>query len=310
MKKLFIVFAALFITLAAHATEVITIYSPYTPTHRGHAAIYKILEKANLAQTRYKFVLELKPGAAGVTALKAMDNSADNSLAIIHASFVQNILDGSIQEQNYVPISSLGDACWFIVSKFGDEKLGFKSLTTSNEKLMFGGVGVGSASHLTSIEIGTTINREILFIPFNSAADAAILLVGNHEVNLGIMDMNAYQSLATKNPNLKRLGIHCNRRHPEAKWVQTTREQGINSPYVFNTFVASVNLSSVRQKEFASIIDQAILDLGADQILEMSAFHPPVFDRISVIKYHQERIALLKTSIAKNQSQIDKYRGR
>jgi tripartite-type tricarboxylate transporter receptor subunit TctC len=305
--KLLIAVYLFFISVSVFAAEIITVVSPYTARHQGHAAIYKILEKANANQNKYRFILDLKPGAAGVTALRNLDNSHTDTIGIIHASFVQNSLSGLINEENYIPISSLGDACWFIVSKVGNEQQGLKSLIDVKENLIFGGVGVGSASHLTVIEISQLINRPIQFVPFQSAADAGVLLLGNHEINMAIMPMNEFTALNSKNNNLKRLAIHCNRRHPEAKWVSTTREQGVLSPYVINTFVVHKNMPSEKQKELSTILDQSIVQVGADTILDISAFHPPVFDNIPVTKYHNHRITILKNSIKKHQVEIEKF---
>lgn len=307
MKFLFTLYL-LTLSMLASAGEVITIVSPYTAKHQGHAAVYKILEKANTSQTKYKFILELKPGAAGVTALRQLDNSSDASIGIIHASFVQNALSGAINEDNYVPISSLGDACWFVVSKLGNEQQGLKSLSNVKENLIFGGVGVGSASHLTMIEISQLLKRPIQFIPFQSAADAGVLLVGDHEINMVLMPMNEFVALHAKNNTLKRLAIHCNRRHPEAAWVTTTREQGITSPYVLNTFVVHKNMPLEKQKELSTILDQSILEVGADTILNISAFHPPVFDKIPVARYHANRVTVLKNSLTKHQAEIEKFK--
>lgn len=309
MKKLIGILMSLAASWAsANTTEIINISSPYTASHRGHVAIHKMLERANQSQTQYRFILNLKPGGAGVVALRSVDSAPETTIGLIHASFVQNSIDGLIDETNYVPISSLGDACWFIVSKFGDEKTGFKSLSNHTGNLMFGGVGVGSASHLTSIEIGSTINKSIQWVPFQSAADANILMVGNHDLNLSIMSASEFDSLYEKNKNLKRLGMHCNRRHPSAAWVLTTKEQGIKSPYVFNTFVVSKNMPLAKQRQLAGILDQSIIDVGADYILESSSFHPPVFDKIPVAKFHSERVLLIKDSLKKHQLEIDRFK--
>ncbi len=307
MKFLFgLVLAAL--TTVTSASEVVSIVSPYTPKHQGHAAIYKILEKANSAQSKYKFILELKPGGAGVTALRHVDSSTASSIGLIHASFVQNAIDGAINEENYVPISSIGDACWFIVSKVGDERRGLQSLAEVKENLIFGGVGVGSASHLTAIEISQVIKKPIQFIPFQAAADAGVLLVGNHELNMAIMPMAEFVALHSKNNNLKRLAIHCNRRHPEANWVATTKEQGVQSPYVLNTFVVHKTMPAEKQKELAALLDQAITEVGADTILNISAFHPPLFDKIDVARYHASRVSLLKNALTKHRLEIEKFK--
>lgn len=292
----------------ASAVEVINIVSPYTASHKGHAAIYKILEKANASQKQYNFVLELKPGGAGVLALKSVDRAPATTIGLIHPSFVQNSIDGAIQEENYVPISSLGDACWFIVAKLGDEHRGIKSLAGTNQRLVFGGVGIGSASHLTALELGTVIKKEVEFVPFQSAADAGILLVGNNEVNLNMMPMNEFEALVTKNSSLKRLAIHCPRRHLDAKWVATTREQGIVSPYIFNTFVVNKEMLLAKQKELGAILDQAMISVGTATILDISGFYPPVFDKVPVGKYHSERVLLLKDTIGRYQSEISKFK--
>jgi len=243
-----------------------------------------------------------------VVALTSMDRSPNTSIGLIHASFVQNSIDGLIREENYVPISSLGDACWFIVAKSGNEHQGIKSLAGTNDRLVFGGVGIGSATQLTALGLGIAIKKEVQFVPFQSAADAGILLVGNNEVNLGIMPMNDFESLHSRNNNLKRLAMHCPRRHPDAKWVATTREQGVVSPYVFNTFVVSKEMHLAKQKELGAILDQAIVSVGSTTILDISGFHPPVFDKVPVSKYHNERVMLFKEALIRHQADINKFK--
>lgn len=293
-------------TTCVGAQETIRVVSPYTASHKGHAAIYKILEKANSSQHRYNFILELKPGGAGVIALRSVDRAPTSSIGLIHALFVQNSIDGLIQEENYVPISSLGDACWFIVAKSGDEQQGIKSLINTNERLVFGGVGIGSASHLIALGLSAAIKKEVEFVPFQSAADAGILLVGNNEVNLNLMPMNEFETLYTKNNSLKRLAIHCPRRHHDAKWVATTQEQGIIGPYVFNTFVTNKEMPVSKQKELGTILDQAIAGIGNKTILDISGFHPPMFDKVPVSKYHSERVQIIKDALLRYQSEISK----
>jgi tripartite-type tricarboxylate transporter receptor subunit TctC len=65
--------ALLFLTLPAMAQEVITVYSPYSAGHGGNVAFQKVLQRANVEQKKYVFVMELKPGAQGVIALTTMN---------------------------------------------------------------------------------------------------------------------------------------------------------------------------------------------------------------------------------------------
>lgn len=120
--------------------------------------------------------------------------------------------------------------------------------------------------------------------------------------------MHEFEALVTKNSSLKRLAIHCPRRHLDAKWVATTREQGIVSPYIFNTFVVNKEMLLAKQKELGAILDQAMISVGTATILDISGFYPPVFDKVPVGKYHSERVLLLKDTIGRYQSEISKFK--
>ena len=292
------------LALAAQA-EVITIKSPYTAQHAGHAALYKIIEKANIAQTQYNFILELKPGANGLLAVKDMDRTPDTSLALINAGYVQNIIDNMLNEANYVPVMSLGDACWFIVGNVGKEQQGLKSLIEVSQELVYGGVGFGTASHLISLSISEKINRPIRFIGFKSAADANITLAGENGVHLGMMTANEYLSLKTRNPRLQRLAVHCERRLSDAPNIATTKEQGINAPYVFNTILSSVNMPVAKLQEIKAILNNAVVTVGQEQLLAISDFNPPNFRNQSVDNYHKEKVRVMTTSLIKHRAEIE-----
>lgn len=293
---------------SANAEDTIVIKSPYNATHAGHAAFYKIIAEANAQQNKYNFVLQLKPGAQGVVALRDLDKTPNNSLSIIAAAFVENYLTNQINRDSYVPITALGDACWFLVSKVGDEQRGIDSLANTTEELVISGVGIGTAIHLLSFEIAAKIKRPIEFIAFKSAAEGNILLVGDHKINLGLMPLTEYQNLKSKNPNLKLLALHCDIRHTQAPNIKTTREQGITSPLVFNTVVASVNMNPDKRKELADILDKALLAVGKDEILDLSQFNPPIFNNIGVDIYHKSKINMMESALKKHNSAIEKTR--
>ena len=52
----------------------------------------------------------------------------------------------------------------------------------------------------------------------------------------------------------------------------------------------------------------AMVEIGADQILEISAFYPPVMARQPIAEYHQERIELLKTAIGRHRAEVQKFK--
>ena len=302
MKKLI---ATLLAALALHAqAEIITLKSPYGAQHAGHAALYKIMEKANTAQPQYNFILELKPGGNGLVALKDMDRTPATSLGLINAGYAQNIMDNLLNETNYVPVMALGDACWFVVSNQGNEQQGLKSLTGGKD-LVMASVGIGTATHLASMEIAEKINHPIRFISFKSAGEANIVLAGENGVHISVMSHNEFTNLKTRNPRLQRLAVHCERRLPDAPGVATTKQQGITAPYIFNTIVANVNMPPAKLQEIKIILNNAVVAVGQDQILAMSDFNPPNFRNQSVDDYHKEKVRVMKAALIKHRAAIE-----
>jgi tripartite-type tricarboxylate transporter receptor subunit TctC len=303
MKKLIATLLTV-LALQAHA-QVITLKSPYNAQHAGHSAIYKIFEHANSSQKKYTFMLELKPGGQGTIALKDMDRTPATALGLIAAPYVQNTIDGVLNEADYVPVTSLGDACWFIISNVGDEKEGVKSLLSASPDLVGSVVGIGSATHLAMIEISDKLNRPYRYVNFKSAAEGNVLLAGNNGVNFGIAPNAEFLNLKNINPSMQRLAMHCERRHPQAPHVATTRQQGIDAPYVFNTVLASVNMPVERRQEIKTILDNAILAIGQDQILAISDFNPPVFRQLNVEEYQKQKMVAMKRALTKHRSKIE-----
>jgi tripartite-type tricarboxylate transporter receptor subunit TctC len=307
MKKLFAILITI-LTFSAQAVENITIKSMYNAQHTGHVALYKIMEQANAVQQQYNFVLEMKPGANGTLAVKDMNRVPTTSLALINAAYVQNTIDNVLNEADYVPVMSLGDACWFLVGNVGSEQQGLKSLTTATQSLVLGGPGIGSASHLMSLELSEKINVPIRFVSFKSGAEANIVLTGENGVHLSFMTANEYSSLKTQNPRLQRLAVHCERRLPEAPGVATTKQQGVNSPYIFNTVLASVNMPATKLQEIKTILNNAVRAVGQEQILAMSDFNPPNFRNQSVDDYHKEKVRIMKNALIKYRAEIETAR--
>jgi tripartite-type tricarboxylate transporter receptor subunit TctC len=306
--KFITIIVSVCLCLVANAAEIITIKSPYAANHIGHVAIYRLIEKANQSQNTYRLMLELKPGDQGVVALKSMDQSFNNSLSVIHAAYVENSMSGKIIESDYVPISSLGNACWLLISKIGNETEGLASLAKYSGEVVIGAPGIGSATHLTVIEISEKIKKPIQYVSFKSAAEANLLMVGNNEINFGIASYRELQNLQLSNPTIKPLATHCPHRHSELQNVRTTSEQRIDAPYVFNTIVANKNMPASKRAELATLIDTSLKEVGEETVFQLSDFSPPIFRNQDIVQFHNLQINILKKMLAKHKSVIQSYK--
>lgn len=281
MKKLLIITSILLASLA-NASEIIKIYSPYSPGHSATPALYRVLDEANNSQSIYKFIVEFKPGGNQIIAVKLLD---DRSLAIIAPAFVENVASGKLKESDYIPVHAFGDACWAVVTN--------KPLTGTKE-FVVGGVGFGNAAHLTALALGEKYKFDVRYIVFKSNNDALINMAGNNGVNFVIDKYEAYESLKTKNPSLQAVAVSCPKRLPQAPEVKTLKELGIDAPYVFNIAVANREMPDARRIAIGKILNSATEKVGEQEIYKLSAMRPPLFSGISAEQFYTNSVSLIK----------------
>lgn len=283
----------LFAASAATAKETIKIYSPYSPGHSATPALMRVVDVANESQQIYKFVVEFKPGGNQIIAVKSLD---DSSLAIIAPAYVENVESGKLQEEDYVPLHSFGDACWAVVTN--------KSLTGQRE-FTVGGVGFGNAAHLTALALGEKYNFNVRYIVFRSNNDALVNMAGDNGVEFVIDKYEGYQSLKTKNAKMQMVAASCPRRLPQEPEIKTLKEMGIDAPYIFNITVAHRSMPTGRQVAISSILNQATLKVGRDEFFKLSAMSPPIFDNVSDAEFYNRSTSLVKKLQKKYKEQID-----
>ena len=292
MKKFILgIFAAF--ALSAQATETIRVYSPYSASHSGTPALLRVLDQANSSQNIYRFIPEFKPGGNQIIAVKSVDA---NSLAIIAPAYVENVESGKLNENDYIPVYALGDACWAVITNGALE--GAKEITV-------GGVGFGNAAHLTALALGEKYNFNVRYVVFRSNNDALVNMTGNNGVEFVVEKYESYEGLKTKNPSLRVIAASCPKRLPQAPKLKTLKELGIDAPYVFNIVVANREMPAGRRVAISKILNDATLALGEEEIFKISAMRPPVFDGVSVDDFYSKSVNLVKNLQKKYRSKIE-----
>lgn len=302
--------AFLGIGFASHAAETITIVNPYSPSHSATPATLRIIKEANALQSEFEFVVEYKPGGNQVLAVKQMDASPTNRLAIIAPAYVENTTNGRLNRGDYAPVHALGDACWAVISNKGNEAGGVASLRGEKE-IIVGGVGIGNAAHLTSLLAGEKYGFRVKYIVFKSNNDALVNMTGNNGVNFVIDRIENYESFKTANPNLQILAASCPKRLPGVPTVKTLKEQGIDAPYIFNITIANKSMPVAKRERISKILNDATVKVGEAEITQLSGMSPPVFNKISTDKFYTDSIATVEVLSIKFDSVInDAQRGR
>jgi hypothetical protein len=292
--KILSLIAVFLISFTASATVPIKIYSPYSPGHSATPAMLKIINEANISQNIYKFSLEFKPGGNQIIAVKSLD--PQNSLAIIAPAFVENVVSGQLNKQDYVPVYALGDACWAVITN---------KLLKAQQEFVVGGVGYGNAAHLTALALGEKHKFSVRYIVFKSNNDALVNMAGDNGIEFVIDRFEGYSNLKSKNPKLTMIAASCPTRLPQAPNVPTLKELGVNAPYIFNIIIAHRDMPRGRQVAIAKILEAATDRIGDTEIYKLSAVRPPQFDRISAEQFYNKSISTVKNLQNKYKTQIE-----
>jgi len=310
-SQLLILFLTL-LSISAAAAEIITIVSPYGPSHGGTAADYRLIERANSLQQKYRFVLEFKPGAQQLLALKEIDQHPQQKLAIVAPSIVENTRNNTVDVNDYIPVSAIGDACWVVVSNLGQQQQGinsFKQVQITRNEITAGGVAFGNAAHLTALEIAQKYNLGVRYVVFKSNTEALIQgMISSNDVNLVIVPFRDFESLRTHRPQLTALAVSCPTRLPQLPTVKTLREQGITVPYIFNATVAHRLMESSRREEIASILQEALQSLGAPTIQQLSDMSPPTLRGLNLKTWFDNSYYIIDQLLEKHTVSIGKNR--
>jgi tripartite-type tricarboxylate transporter receptor subunit TctC len=301
MKKIFL--SILLLANISFAAEHITIFSPYSPSHSGTPAIFKIIEEANKSQQDYIFNLEFKPGGQQLVAVKEMDKNPNTSLSIIAPKFVEHTMTGKLDENSYIPVHALGDACWAVISNLGTTGKGVASLE-GIDKLVVGGVGVGNASHLPGLQIGDKLGATVRYIVFKSNFEALMLMVNDGSINLVVDRMQHYQNFKNKGIPLNILAVSCPTRVRMMPDIPTLKEQGIDAPFVFNITVASKSMPKDKRDRISGVLNMSTKNVGAEEIHRLSDMNPPIFLNISAETYFKNSTEIVKTLLEKHKEKI------
>lgn len=299
------------LTISAMAREPILIQNGSSASQPNVPTYMRTLEIANKIQNKYEFVLEMKPGANGALALRAMDLSPTNRLATIAPAFVENSKQGLINEADYVPVLAQGDACWAIITNVGDTKKGVSSLQGQKE-ITVGGTGFGNAAHITSIMLGEKYGFNVRYIVYKSNFDALVAMASQNDINFVIERINNFKTFKEKNPRLQVLGINCPMRNPLMPEVRTLKEQGFDTPTIFFMIVANVKMPKERRDEISSILEEAQKILGQKYMFESSDVLSPQFSNpaISTVDFFSKRTSQMHYLTRKYKDQIELARNK
>jgi tripartite-type tricarboxylate transporter receptor subunit TctC len=293
-------------SMIVDAKELITVEFSSIPSQSNATPYLKMLDIANSLQDKYEFVLEFKPGGNSLVAMKAMDQSPTNRISTTSPAFAENVLSGQLNENDYVAITTQGDACWAVITNIGDTRTGIASLKGQKE-IVVGGVGYGTSAHLAAIIISKRYGFKIRYIPYKANIEALIQMASGQPINFVIERISNYKNFKQKNPNLEVLGINCPHRNPLMPEIKTLAEQGFDVPTIFMTTLANVKMPVEKRREISQILDQAQMQLGNKYMMESADMYAPMFanPKISTEEFFNRRVLQMKVLLHRYEKEVE-----
>lgn len=279
MKKIFFVWL-FFVSNIVLAQETIVVMNALSPSHSGTAHTLALVETANKVQNKYRFQVEFKPGGFESIALKQVLTDPRRYLSV-HTNTVAEAVDrGFVDINNYVPVFSQGDFCWMAIATLGPSGSQLSDVSKLRE-IVIGTPALGGATHLLALELGKKYNVPVKLVLFQSNFDAFVNQVANNGVNFTVERVSNFNQYKDKNPNLRMIGALCPNRHPDHPEIKTVAEQGVDSPLIWQTILASKNMDTKRRQEITEIFTLAERNIGQQEIFKLTDQTPPLFYGVS-----------------------------
>jgi hypothetical protein len=281
---------------SVYGQETILVVNAQGPSQSMTPQIMRIVEDANRIQNKYKFILEFKPGGFESIGLKSMLEDPTRRIATITNATIESFDRGFVNPDDIVPVFSHGDACWAVITNFGDPNKGLAGIKTSGVKeLVAGGPALGGATHLLALQLGKKYNIPVRYIVYRSNFDALVnMTADNNSINFIVERFVNYEQFVAKNPRLTVLGMACPVRNPDHPEIKTVLEQGIDSPYIFQFTVASKQMPEQKRKDIEEIFAQVTKNIGKNDMFKISDYMSPVFYNQNSRLHYEQSITRLR----------------
>lgn len=292
----FVFLISMFGISLVHAQESILIVNAQGPTQSMTPQVFRLIEEANRIQNRYKFVSEFKPGGFESIGIKSMLASPNNQLVTVTNSMMESVDRGFINLEDVTPVFSFGDACWAVITNFGNSDRGLDSIIASGVKeITVGGPAIGGAAHLVALQIGRRYNIPVRYIVYRSNYDALINMAADDKsVNMVMDRLISYEQISGKNPKLQALAVNCPERVPAFANIKTLKEQKIDAPYIWHFVLASNQMPMDKRKDIESIFNKAAMNIGKSQLFATSDFVSPLFLGVTSQQHYDTSVTQLK----------------
>jgi tripartite-type tricarboxylate transporter receptor subunit TctC len=185
--KIFIISIMMFVASAGVAAkEVVTIYWGWGPADSLANISRTLTDEANKIQNKYTFIFDTKPGAGGAIAAEYTKRTPNTILATSSAFFVRPNLYPTTTGYSIEDFKELMPQCYSPISISSSKYHSWKEVP-KDAPLFIGNAGMGSTTHLTSIQLKQNYPN-LTFVSFKGVAEAFTgMVAGDVDFDAGFL---------------------------------------------------------------------------------------------------------------------------
>ena len=202
MKLLSLLFAAIFSSVV-QAQQIVTLVYPWTLGDSMAGVMMTMLEEANSQQTRYRFLIESRPGAGSAIAANHVIRTPNTILSTGASVWLRPIFypRESHDPQKLRTLLVQFDCPFAVTSGRYDSW----AQVPRDQPLTIGTSGLGVVSHLTALQVQKRY-PQLAVVPFRSTSEALQNAVGRH-VDFHVGFVRQAEEFVAKTPGVTILGV-------------------------------------------------------------------------------------------------------
>lgn len=282
-KILFALLAVL--AVSASAETVVKIVWPFSPAGADSAMIRQLIDNANTAQTKYKFVYDNKPGAGGSIAVNSVIN--DRALTVLAISSSFYVRPNLYKESHDVTqLSLIGEFCSKQPLAVYSKK--YSQINDFAGKDVTLGLVSGSITQLVSKTLQRNNDLKILDIAYKGTPEASTDMLGGH-LDASV-DFLGPLTLQRMTPDVKVVGITGEKNHPGFNTFKSQNIKGLEPVTMADYFFVNNLVDDAVKSELSAILNTANQDNVKKICIENFGVSEK-FSYSSAEKTHQSNIA-------------------
>jgi tripartite-type tricarboxylate transporter receptor subunit TctC len=261
--KILLLVSVLWACSAAKAQQIVTLVYPWTLGDSMAGIMMTMLEEANSQQTRYRFLIESRPGAGSAIAANHVIRTPNTILSTGASVWLRPIFyPGESHDPQKLRTLMVQFECPFAVTS---GRYAAWSQVPRDQNLTIGTSGLGVVTHLTALQIQAQYPR-LSVIPFRSTIEALQNAAGQH-VDFHVGFVRQAEEFVGKSPGVTVLGVTGTRRVKDFAPLVTQGFPQILSEISLTHFLMVSHTTDAKlAQEWSGILRQA---MQSDRVKQM-----------------------------------------